>query len=668
MAGPGLYNSRIINTYLKYIKKNFPHVDTVELLSHAGMKPYEVADQSHWFTQEQVNRFHEKMTGMTGDGNMAREAGRYAASPEAIGVMRQYILGFINPARVYEIIEKAARGFTRSCAYEYKKIHSKKIEIIVTPHEGVVEKKFQCENRMGYFESIGLAFDNRIPGIEHPECVFNGGNRCRYIITWDSNLLSILKRLRNGAAVLGLAAGAALAVLAPITITVYYFSAALSVVFFLTFLSDFLTKKGLRKSLLNRESSHEELVRQMDINYNNSLMINEIGQAVSRQTSIESILKIVLQIFRNRLDYDRCMLLMRNEEKDALVFQTGFGYTPKQLKALKSMDFRLRKQKTRDIYTVSYNEKKPFLVNDISLIDENLSPQSTQFIRDLGVRSFICCPIVCDREPIGVLAVDNVKTKRPLIQSDLQLLMGISSVIGISIKNAELYDARAKQLQSILNVLAASIDARDPYTAGHSEKVTEYAIGICREMGVPRDYTEIVGIAAALHDYGKIGISDSLLKKKGSLTESERSIIETHAEKTRQILERINFMGEYNKIPEIAGSHHEKLDGSGYPRGLKGSEIPLGSRIIAVADFFEAITSRRHYRDSLPLNEAFQLLRGESVRHFDRDIIKAFINYYKKTKIRGAYASLLAELEKEKDPSRRSLILDKIDSLRIGPY
>ncbi|HNW27004.1 MAG TPA: HD domain-containing phosphohydrolase [Spirochaetota bacterium] len=668
MAGPGLYNSRIINTYLKYLKKNFPHADIGELLSYARMKSYEVADQSHWFTQEQINRFHEKMTRLTGDENIAREAGRYAASPESIGVMRQYIFGFMNPATVYEIIEKAARGFTRSCVYEYKKIDSKKIEIIVTPHEGVSEKKFQCENRMGYFESIGLAFDNKIPRIEHPECIFSGGNKCRYIISWESNLLSVLKQLRNSAAVLGLAAGIVLSIFLPVTTVIYYFFAALLAVFFLTFLCDYLTKKNLRKSLLNRESTHEELVRQMDKNYNNSLMINEIGQAVSRQTNIESILKIVIQIFRNRLDYDRCMLLMRNEKKDALIFQTGFGYTPAQLKTLKNTEFRLRKQKTRDIYSVSYNEKKPYLVNDISLVDENLSAQSMQFIRELGARSFICCPIVCDREPMGVLSVDNVKTKRPLIQSDLQLLMGISSVIGISIKNAELYDARAKQLQSILNVLAASIDARDPYTAGHSEKVTEYAIGICREMGVPRDYTEIVGIAAALHDYGKIGISDSLLKKKGSLTESEREIIKTHAEKTRQILERINFMGEYNKIPEIAGSHHEKLDGSGYPLGLKGSEIPLGSQIIAVADFFEAITSRRHYRDSLPLNEAFQLLKGESGRHFDRNIIKAFINYYKKTKIRVAYTSLLAELEKEKDISRRSVILDKIDSLKIGPY
>ena len=310
----------------------------------------------------------------------------------------------------------------------------------------------------------------------------------------------------------------------------------------------------------------------MDINYNNSLMINEIGQAISKQISIESILEIVIHIFKNRLDYDRGMLLLKNGKNNTLTFQTGFGYTQEQLKILKKAEFKIGKSKSRDIFISSFNERKPYLINDIYSAEENLSPRSIQFFREMGTRTFICCPIVCNREAIGILAVDNVKTKRPFINSDLRLLMGITSVIGIGIKNAELYDAMSQQLKSILKVLGASIDARDQYTAGHSEKVTEYALGICREMKIPHDYTEIVGIAASLHDYGKIGISDSLLKKKGRLKDKEREIIETHAEKTREILQQVNFVGKYTEIPDIAGSHHEKLDGSGYPRGLKGSE------------------------------------------------------------------------------------------------
>ncbi len=104
--------------------------------------------------------------------------------------------------------------------------------------------------------------------------------------------------------------------------------------------------------------------------------------------------------------------------------------------------------------------------------------------------------------------------------------------------------------------------------------------------------------------------------------------MKTHAHKTQSILEQINFEGIFSQVPEIAGSHHEKVDGSGYPNGLIGEEIPLGARIIAVADFFEAVTAKRHYRDPLPMSYAFRLLgKGRGV-HFDEKVVDAFIQYY----------------------------------------
>jgi uncharacterized protein (TIGR02266 family) len=208
--------------------------------------------------------------------------------------------------------------------------------------------------------------------------------------------------------------------------------------------------------------------------------------------------------------------------------------------------------------------------------------------------------------------------------------MGIAPVIGISIRNTELIDASNRQFNSILQVLAASTDARDPLTAGHSQKVTEYALGICRELELSQDFCEVVRVAALLHDYGKIGVPDSILKKEGRLTAEEYEIVKTHTDKTRDILEQVNFEGIFRQVPEIAGSHHEKIDGSGYPRGLKGKEIPLGARIIAVADFFEALTSKRHYRGPMPVEIAFKLLREESGVHFEERLVEAFIQYFQK--------------------------------------
>ncbi len=248
----------------------------------------------------------------------------------------------------------------------------------------------------------------------------------------------------------------------------------------------------------------------------------------------------------------------------------------------------------------------------------------------MGVQSCICCPIICEDESIGVLLVDNLKTKRPLVQNDLNLLLGITPVIGVSIRNAERLENTAKQFNSTIRVLGASIESRDPFTAGHSEKVTEYALGICSELGLSDDFRDMIKVASLLHDYGKIGVPDSILKKQGRLNKDEYEIVKTHSAKTKEILEQINFEGIYRQVPVVAGSHHEKLDGSGYPDGLKGDEIPLGAKIIAAADFFEAITAERHYRDPMPLVDAVRLLRAESGVHFDEKIVRALMSYYDK--------------------------------------
>jgi len=214
----------------------------------------------------------------------------------------------------------------------------------------------------------------------------------------------------------------------------------------------------------------------------------------------------------------------------------------------------------------------------------------------------------------------------------MSLLMGIASVIAVSIRSAELIDARMRQFNSILQVMAASIDARDSLTAGHSEKVTEYALGICGELGLSSDYREMIRVASLLHDYGKLGIPDAILKKDGILTADEYEIVKTHSAKTREILAQINFEGIYCEVPEIAGAHHEKIDGSGYPKGLKGDEIPFGAKIIAVADYFEAITAERHYRAPMAIDTAFALLREEIGRHFESRLVEALIGYFVKSR------------------------------------
>ena len=192
-----LYNSRIINNYIKYLKKRYSHLDVDEILRYASMTPYEVADENHWFTQRQINLFHEKLIQVSQDKDIAREAGRYAASPEASGVIRQYFLGLVTPAAAYSMVGKVSKNWTRATSFETKKITSNKVEITVTPRPGVKEKSFQCENRIGSLEAVALLFQSKLPKVEHPECIFSGGNCCRYSLAFEKTLSSHLKQIRN---------------------------------------------------------------------------------------------------------------------------------------------------------------------------------------------------------------------------------------------------------------------------------------------------------------------------------------------------------------------------------------------------------------------------------------------------------------------------------------
>jgi len=581
-----LYNSRIIDTYIKLVKSRYSFININTLLKSADMKTYEVADQGHWFTQDQVDRFYEKLVQMSGNEHIAREAGRYAASPEALGAMRQYALGLIGPAQTFEIINKATLNFTRSSSYVSRRISANSVDILVTPHSGVTEQPFQCENRIGFFEAIVMMFGHNLPHIEHSECIFKGAPACRYTITWKDSRSMFYKRVGVGISALFATILLGLAVTGHWTLLNNLLHLFVPTVLLFVAIAATSEKNELKASLKNTTDTTDKLIEQIDYNYNNALMTDEIGQILSSCTHSEEILALVVKIMENRLDYDRGLIFLANPDESRLVLQAGYGYSPEHRDMLDSVSFHLDRPHSKGVFVVSYREQRPFLVNDLSEIEENLSTHSLGFAKKIGTRSFICCPIISEGRSIGLLAVDNVQTKRTLVESDISRMMGIASVIGISIRNVELIEAKVRQFNSVLQVLAASIDARDSLTSGHSEKVTEYSVGICNQLGLPRDECEMIRVAALLHDYGKIGVPDSILKKEGRLTPEEYTIVMTHAEKTREILSRVNFEGMYRKIPEIAGAHHEKVDGSGYPKGLTGPEIPLGAKIIAVADYF----------------------------------------------------------------------------------
>jgi len=636
---PRLYNSKIVANYIRLIRKKYSYVDIDRLLAEAGMEHYQIEDQGHWFTQAEIDRFHAILARASSDPGIAREAGRYNASPDGIGIVSRYIFGLAGPARVYETIGKIASNFTRSTRFESRRTGRNQIELTVTPKPGVHEQRYQCENRMGYFEAIVAGFNYRLPRIEHPECVFEGGSACRYVISWWPSKAASWKRARNlfgGVCLLGFCA-LGIGLIAGSTTWQEAAGAAGAAVFALlalSLISERYEKRELSSAIDNLRATNDSYFENAERNYNQALMINEIGHVISKTGQTQPMLEQVIDVLARRLDYDRGMIMLASEGGHSLEFQAGFGYGAALVEEIKRTRFNLDNPDSRGIFVLCFREQRPFLVNDVERIEGELSRHSLEFLRRIGSKSFICCPILYEDECLGVLAVDNLESKRPLLESDINLIMGVAPEIGISVHSALMTEERERQFRSILRTLAASIDARDNLTAGHSEKVTEYAMAICDELALPREHTEVIRVASLLHDYGKIGIKDSILKKTGPLTGKEREEIKTHAVKTQDILERVNFRGAYRQVPFIAGCHHERIDGTGYPKGLKGDQIPLGARIIAVADFFEAITAKRHYHEPRPLVEAVAMLREEAGHHLDATVVNALLSTLEHGKVR----------------------------------
>ena len=213
-----------------------------------------------------------------------------------------------------------------------------------------------------------------------------------------------------------------------------------------------------------------------------------------------------------------------------------------------------------------------------------------------------------------------------------------------------------------IQMLAGAVDEKDPYTRGHSDRVTRYSILIAKEMGLPEDFQETVRVSAQLHDVGKIGIEDRILKKPGALTADEFAIMKTHTTKGANILRPVAQLTEM--IPGIE-LHHESLDGRGYPHGLKGDEIPLLPRIIAVADTFDALTTNRPYQQARSCDDALRIIHSLSGKRLDATAVAALEAIYGRGEIQVPRPGPMPEIAMAAAASADSNSLGVIENDRI---
>ncbi|MEW5758393.1 MAG: HD domain-containing phosphohydrolase [Candidatus Omnitrophota bacterium] len=266
---------------------------------------------------------------------------------------------------------------------------------------------------------------------------------------------------------------------------------------------------------------------------------------------------------------------------------------------------------------------------------ENLSPDVFSEIYRAEIYDYLNLPVDFNHLVFIIkkaiearnITVHSHKADRALSEQNMSLQKQnilLAKRIEDSTKNlSRLYDDLRQTYLRTVNAFAQAIEARDHFTSSHSEKVSKYALLIAEELNLPAKEIEIIKEACQLHDLGKIGISDYILSKPGKLTKEERREVELHTIKAVQILEPLTFLD--NTIGLIK-HHHERFDGKGYPDGLKGEQIPLGARIICVADSYDAMTSARSYRKTpLSKQEAIEEIKRNSGSQFDPKIVEVFL-------------------------------------------
>jgi len=485
-----IYNSRIIKIYLEYLWKVYPDIDIDAVLSYATMARYEVEDPAHWFSQVQVDRFHEILVLKSGNSDIAKDAGRYTASAEGLGPAKQYTMGFLTLASVYLLMRKIYPLMSRGAVIQAKKLGSDKVEIISTPNHGVDEKPYQCENRLGIFESLPRLFTEQFAQIEHPACFHKGDDACRYIITWEKSPFLLWKRLRNYTFLLNIVGPLVLFFFLPL---ISWFIFAFGLVFLtsiVSFYSHFLEKKELRKTIHTQGDSAKRYLDEMNFRYNNALLVQEIGQAAVSILNVKNLINAIVSAMEKHLDFDRGVIMIPNANKTRLVYAAGYGYNKEKEKLLRETEFHLDKSNSGGLFTMAFHRQKPVFINDITEVEKQISERSRRMAKQMGVHSLICVPIVYEKESLGILAVDNVESKRPLTKSDENLLMGIVSQTAVSITNAISFQRIQKSEERYRTILQSMEEGY--YELDINRRFIFFNDSLCQILGYSRD--ELMGM------------------------------------------------------------------------------------------------------------------------------------------------------------------------------
>lgn len=361
---------------------------------------------------------------------------------------------------------------------------------------------------------------------------------------------------------------------------------------------------SLLTNMAETDAEKRALVSETLNKYKEITLLYDMVEKVSSCLDTKEIARLVIEEARRVIKLSSVSVLLLNKQADALELIGEYGHEQEVTSTV---------SRGVGIAGNVWASGRAEIVNDV-----NSDPRFVEGA--VALSSLMCAPLKAKDMVVGVIKLGN---DQPITYTaeDLKLFTTLASLAAVAIENAGLYEQLKEAFYTTVYTLAETIEKRDPYTGNHTKRVMEYSLALGKTLGLMEEDMARLQLGAVLHDIGKIGVKDSVLLKESSLTDEEFEQIKMHPVYGEEIISRISQLK--SAIPGVK-HHHEKFNGRGYPDGLKGDEIDITARIIAVADSFDAMTSNRPYRSGLSLDEAFEELRKYSGSQFDPAIVDAF--------------------------------------------
>lgn len=370
--------------------------------------------------------------------------------------------------------------------------------------------------------------------------------------------------------------------------------------------------KDLARSFNRIKSDLETKIKELQ--HSRSLtreLFQRMGHAMTSSQKMEALLNIIVHGMRKVLDMQSIFIALYDNDKK--LYLKAYAGSQKDL---------------RDNMRLSDDKGaigRAILNLDPIIIKKNPAEMSAEQDEDIihYETNIVCVPILVKDKLKGVLGATDKAPIQNVDHEDISLLENVASQIAICVENMELSKDIEEMYYNTLVMLARIVEAKDPYSAGHLERVSSYVEMIAEKLDMDDEAKKILMGGALLHDLGKVGIEDTILKKEGVLTPQEYEMMKQHSMIGENILKPLRSM---SKLSSVVRHHHEMYDGTGYPNGLKGEEIPLAARILTVADIYDAITTDRPYRKAMSREEAIKTLISYAGNKLDPKLVEIFTN------------------------------------------